>query len=1471
MPQPCRISKTVLDPTTAMNKALAFIGIKHSKSITIPNKHQPKEVINPQPIVNCKQAMNMGAKTSKWQIVLTMLESVNNIVVQYDAVGGGGGGGVEGQNEVGQNAVHNPGIQNVENMNGLSVVPEIANQYGNGNVVTAPAEGNGNGINGNPIRCYNCRGEGHYASNCTVKPRKRDAAYLQQQLQIAQEEEAGIQSTQVECEFMAAADAYEETERVKCELTLEDKLQQASLSGTQSDNAPVYDSDGSTKKLEDEKVSLESQVLNYAKENAHLKTTYKNLFDSIKVTQAQTNSIIDSLQKQLYDTIYDNAKLRAQLFDKVSERKGTTKGTRTNTMFTKQSILGKPPSSSYKPKLYFVTPFPKSSVLPKVDKTNALSKPVTSNSAPSTRESKGVQTVKVIASRIFRTNHSKTSRVDNVVPNKPVKSSVRTKPITASQPNVIHRQQATLLKCCLSEYFEKLEENHRNSLIPKTQKHKSSECNNIKLAVRNAKSEVVCAMFPDKKVPSNNLQSSNTENKSDKSVCDNASTSNPSKPSSKGFSNSTSLLGRQQPDLQRKGKYNNPIFKEKGSVRFSALYLKKKRNLLVFTSANLIVMTSSFAVTTADAFDKCQQQQDSTSSTSTLAITITAEGNFDLGFVGGIVPLLPAMLAGAAMDQGEGSAQPAEPHHTPVDPIPSTSQPPHSPLPSPPHPSPQHPSPPHSPLHHSSYQSPPHSPHHSPPQSSPYFSPPRSYKAPVPEGNTSGSAEDSVQLKELMVLVAKLVTRINSLEKELKDTKQTLGNDVLKLVKKVKTLETALKRKSKKVLISELEGEESEDQGRKFQDIDDDPLVSLVRESVKEKPTDFVTPTKSSGEAHEEEISPTILEAAKTLSKNSTQRFTSTDGESIESYYHRFSKLMNDFKRNKHFPEKIASNLKFLNNLQPEWSRHVTIVHQTKDLHTADYTQLYDFFKYNQKEVMIKELNDFAKTHDPLAQNANSNNPFNYPVVFTKITITKQIAQPVQNVGNQVVQNAVQNQGVQNVGNQNGIIVVPGITNQNPNRNGNVVAARAEGNATGEKWDAAYLQTQLCDCIKEEAGIHLQAEEFDLMVDVVDLDEIEEVNANCILMVNLQQASTSDPPAVHDSEETLQLAQESRLKMKQLNKEIKPANYTKINHLSGVFVSQTAKSQEEVYFLNTSKTATVSKSISIPNEEFLDDTTPSVARKFLNEVKSTIVTLQRVVKHRMTLDTHNWSSIAHQEIHKILKEENFPIINQVDTRLQNFEIQFLKEAAKFVRDFKSLAKEADESLAKHKALELEIERLLRAVVRVDNTAKTRRPQPRSNTKNDRVPSASKSSCIKNKEVEVEEHPRNLLLSKNKKHMSSELKINPKEYFDSVASLTKHLLSEHLNKMEYGTKKSDRALCYPKNDREDIGKLGAKGDIVFSIVILLIPVLTDTKPGLQSKTLDTSVSRGLDLTYAPSTITTQQPAKRELDLLFRSDV
>nr|GFB53568.1 hypothetical protein [Tanacetum cinerariifolium] len=106
-----------------------------------------------------------------------------------------------------------------------------------------------------------------------------------------------------------------------------------------------------------------------------------------------------------------------------------------------------------------------------------------------------------------------------------------------------------------------------------------------------------------------------------------------------------------------------------------------------------------------------------------------------------------------------------------------------------------------------------------------------------------------------------------------------------------------------------------------------------------------------------------------------------------------------------------------------------------------------------------------------------------------------------------------------------------------------------------------------------------------------------------------------------------------------------------------------------------------------------------------------------------------------------------------------------------------------------------------------------------------------------------------------------------------------------------------ALCYPKNDRQDIGKLGAKGDISFFIgysadsctykvfnqrtnkIMETMNVSFDEilaksfeqrslKLGLQSMT-SRQISSGLDLTYAPSTITTQQPTEGELDLLFEA--
>nr|GEV76525.1 hypothetical protein [Tanacetum cinerariifolium] len=145
MEQPMQNLEDISDPTTAIDMKLALMAKAFNLNNTTPINNNQRSSSNPS---------NMQIAQPIWVV---------------------------------QNAVQNLGIQIVENMNGLSVVSRIANQYRNGNSVPASAEGNGNGIN----------------------------------------------------------DAYEETDRVKANCTLEYNLQQASTSGTQSDKAPVYDSNGS--------------------------------------------------------------------------------------------------------------------------------------------------------------------------------------------------------------------------------------------------------------------------------------------------------------------------------------------------------------------------------------------------------------------------------------------------------------------------------------------------------------------------------------------------------------------------------------------------------------------------------------------------------------------------------------------------------------------------------------------------------------------------------------------------------------------------------------------------------------------------------------------------------------------------------------------------------------------------------------------------------------------------------------------------------------------------------------------------------------------------------------------------------------------------------------------------------------------------------------------------------------------------
>nr|GEV12515.1 hypothetical protein [Tanacetum cinerariifolium] len=268
-------------------------------------------------------------------------------------------------NQVIQNADQNLRIRNVGNQNGLIGVPENVNQNSNGNdnLVAACAEGNATGHN--------------------------------------------------EFDLMAAAADLDEIEEVNANYILMTNLQQASSSGTQTDKAPVYDSDrsaedimsvmqnnsvGETSNLQTDLERMKERFENciIKKENEYAKLWndwYKKCeeckFDKISYDKAYNDmqQKIERLQAQLgdlKDTIYENAKFRAQLFDKVSDQKDDTCGTSVNTKFAKQSILGKPPN---------------------VGETYALSKPVTSNSIPTPQGSKVMKNAKFLGTVRFGNDH----------------------------------------------------------------------------------------------------------------------------------------------------------------------------------------------------------------------------------------------------------------------------------------------------------------------------------------------------------------------------------------------------------------------------------------------------------------------------------------------------------------------------------------------------------------------------------------------------------------------------------------------------------------------------------------------------------------------------------------------------------------------------------------------------------------------------------------------------------------------------------------------------------------------------------------------------------------------------------------------------------------------------------------------------------------------------------------------------------
>ncbi|GKC50255.1 retrovirus-related pol polyprotein from transposon TNT 1-94 [Tanacetum coccineum] len=272
------------------------------------------------------------------------------------------------------------------------------------------------------------------------------------------------------------------------------------------------------------------------------------------------------------------------------------------------------------------------------------------------------------------------------------------------------------------------------------------------------------------------------------------------------------------------------------------------------------------------------------------------------------------------------------------------------------------------------------------------------------------------------------------------------------------------------------------------------------------------------------------------------------------------------------------------------------------------------------------------------------------------------------------------------------------------------------------------------------------------MAVAADLDKIEEVNANWILMANLQQASTSgtqsDKAPVYDLDGSAEV------------------------HLSGICYDN------DIFNMFTQKEQYTELLEPIPELHQVQPNDSNVisavskASKFVRDFQSLAKEAdESLAKHKaLELEIECLlRAVVSQDIMSIVQNIYVVDTSNLQTELkrakEHFEICIIKKENEYAKLWNDWYKKCEEckydKISYDKAyndMQQKIERLqaqLGDPKGVDITTKTRRPQPRSNTKNDRVPSTSKCSRIKNKEVEVEEHHRNLLLSKNKKHMSSE--------------------------------------------------------------------------------------------------------------------
>ncbi|GJX05699.1 hypothetical protein Tco_0191615 [Tanacetum coccineum] len=251
-------------------------------------------------------------------------------------------------------------------------------------------------------------------------------------------------------------------------------------------------------------------------------------------------------------------------------------------------------------------------------------------------------------------------------------------------------------------------------------------------------------------------------------------------------------------------------------------------------------------------------------------------------------------------------------------------------------------------------------------------------------------------------------------------------------------------------------------------------------------------------------------------------KFTSRDGESLESYYSRFYKMMNELVRNQCHVTNHQVNVQFLLQLQPEWQRFVTLVKQSQELKTVSYHKHYDILKQYQNEVNEIRTERLARTANPLALSTRnrgkaivtSSAPTYDPDAATVIEdeemskeneIDKLMA--LISLSFKKIYKPTNNNLRTSSNTSTPVVQKSGIQCYNCKEYGPV---SRECQKPKRLKDAAYHKEKMLLCKQEEAGVQLNAEQADWKDDTDDESDDQELEAHYMYMAQLQEV-TPDP------------------------------------------------------------------------------------------------------------------------------------------------------------------------------------------------------------------------------------------------------------------------------------------------------------------------------------------------------------------------